>query len=237
MWHHSRMKTIGLIGGMSWESSLEYYRLINQAIRQKMGHQHSAKIILSSVDFEEIHVLQRTGNWEESGRFLSDHAKKIENAGADFIAVCTNTMHKVAPKIQESIKIPLIHIVDTLANAALRSGVTRVGLLGTQFTMEDGFYSERLASKRVQVILPEKSERQFVHRTIYEELCQGHLVEESRQTYLKIINSLARQGAQAVVLGCTEIGLLVKPEHTEVPLFDTTRVHVDEIVNVAMASL
>lgn len=220
------MKTIGLIGGMSWESTIPYYRQINQTIKERLGGLHSAKIVLYSVDFHEIERLQHAGDWDAAGALLADAARSLRAAGADFLVLCTNTMHKVAPAIEAAVDIPLLHIADPTAEAIREAGVTKVGLLGTRFTMEQAFYKDRLQEKfDLQVLTPSDDERQVVHRIIYEELCLGRILDESREAYRCIIASLVERGAQAVILGCTEISLLVGPQDASVPLFDTTAIH------------
>jgi aspartate racemase len=219
------MKIIGLIGGMSWESTVPYYRLINEAIKQRLGGLHSAKIVLYSVDFHEIEQLQRSGDWETAGRLLADAARTLESAGADFLLVCANTMHKVAPAIEAAVRIPLLHVVDATAADIRAAGFTRVGLLGTRFTMEGAFYTERLQQHGLQVLVPDEQDRQTVHRVVYEELCLGKIVDASREAYRQIMAKLVAQGAQAIILGCTEIAMLVGPGDATVPLFDTTQIH------------
>ncbi|MEX1057384.1 MAG: aspartate/glutamate racemase family protein [Natronospirillum sp.] len=229
------MKTIGLLGGMSWESTVIYYRAINEAVRETLGGFHSAPITLHSVDFHHIEALQHAGDWVGAGHALADAARLVEAGGADFLVLCTNTMHKVAPSIENAISIPLLHIADATAEALVSKHYQRVGLLGTQFTMEQNFYKGRLGEHYgLDVRVPDSADQQRVHQIIYEELCQGVVREESRQVYLDIINKLHAEGAQAIILGCTEIGLLVKPEHTPVPLFDTTLEHVNMAVKRAM---
>jgi aspartate racemase len=228
------MKTIGLIGGMSWESTQTYYRLINQKVREQLGGLHSAKLVLYSVDFSEIEALQHQGDWEGAARILVAAAQSVQSAGADFLVICTNTMHKVAPQIEQATAIPLLHIADATAGALLNDGVTSVGLLGTQFTMEQGFYRERLEQKGITVIIPDDSERAVVHRIIYDELCQGVVNPESKAAYLDVVASLAARGAQAVILGCTEIGLLIQSCDTPVALYDTTDIHANQAVALAL---
>jgi len=228
------MKTIGLIGGMSWESTQTYYRLINQKVREQLGGLHSAKLVLYSVDFSEIEALQHQGDWEGAARILVAAAQSVQSAGADFLVICTNTMHKVAPQIERATAIPLLHIADATAGALLNDGVTSVGLLGTQFTMEQGFYRERLEQKGITVIIPDDSERAVVHRIIYDELCQGVVNPESKAAYLDVVASLAARGAQAVILGCTEIGLLIQSCDTPVALYDTTDIHANQAVALAL---
>ena len=228
------MKTIGLLGGMSWESTQTYYRLINEGVKSRLGGLHSAKLVLYSVDFAEIEALQHQGDWPATARILSGAALSLENAGADFLMIGTNTMHKVAPEIEEAINIPLLHIADATAKVLTQDNIQRVGLLGTRFTMEQAFYRERLEAAGIEVVTPDAPQRAEVHRVIYEELCQGEIQAPSREAYLAVINSLAEQGAQAVILGCTEIGLLIKQTDTPVPLYDTTAIHAAQAVNRAL---
>ncbi|NLO98092.1 MAG: aspartate/glutamate racemase family protein [Peptococcaceae bacterium] len=228
------MKTIGLIGGMSWESSAEYYRLINEEVKQRLGGLHSAKCVLYSVDFEEIEIYQRKGEWEKAARILTDAASRLQLAGADFIIICTNTMHKVADEIQAGIKIPILHIADITAQKVLSCGIERVGLLGTIYTMEQDFYKSRLEAKGIKVLIPKERDRLIVNKVIYNELCLGKIVEESRAEYKRIIEDLIAQGAEGIILGCTEIGLLVKSEDATVPLFDTTLLHALGAVDFAL---
>ena len=229
------MKTIGLLGGMSWESTVTYYRLINEEVKKKLGGLHSAKICLYSVDFDEIEKLQHTGNWAETARILSEAAKRIEAGGADFLLICTNTMHKVAPEIEANINIPLLHIADATAEQIQTKGFQTVGLLGTNFTMEQEFYKGRLVEHHgISVLVPDQADREYVHNVIYNELCLGKIETNSRAECVRIIEKLAEQGAQAVILGCTEIPLLVKQEHTSVPLFDTTEIHAMKAVEKAL---
>ena len=229
------MKTIGLLGGMSWESTQTYYRLINEGVKSRLGGLHSAKLVLYSVDFAEIEALQHQGDWPATARILSGAALSLENAGAEFLMIGTNTMHKVAPEIEEAINIPLLHIADATAKVLTQDNIQRVGLLGTRFTMEQAFYRERLEAAGIEVVTPDAPQRAEVHRVIYEELCQGEIQAASRETYLAVINSLAEQGAQAVILGCTEIGLLIKQTDTPVPLYDTTAIHAAQAVNQALS--
>jgi aspartate racemase len=229
------VKTIGLLGGMSWESTQWYYQAINQGIKTKRGGLHSAKIALYSVDFAEIEKLQMQGNWQKAGEVLAQAALGVEKCGADFLLICTNTMHKVAPQIQAKISIPLLHIADATAEELIKQGVSKVGLLGTAFTMERDFYKGRLEQKYgLQVVTPKQSDRQIVHKVIYDELCLGQINDRSKQEYLRIIDELAKQGAQGVILGCTEIGLLVKQTDTQVKLFDTTFIHADAAISYAL---
>ena len=220
------MKTIGLIGGMSWESTVPYYRRINEAVRDRLGGLHSAKLVLHSVDFHEVEKLQRIGDWEQAGELMAQAARSLEAAGADFLVLCTNTMHKVAGSIEAAVSIPLLHIADPTAKAIKHAGHSAVGLLGTRFTMEQAFYRDRLQKRHgLQVLVPDAPDREIVHRVIYEELCLGVIKPESRAQYVRIMDGLAARGAQAIILGCTEISLLVGPEDTGLPLFDTTSVH------------
>ena len=220
------MKTIGLIGGMSWESTIPYYRQINETIRERLGGLHSARVVLYSVDFHEIERLQRAGDWDSAGAILAEAARSLEAAGAAFLVLCTNTMHKVASHIEAAVNIPLLHIADPTAAEIKRAGVSRVGLLGTRFTMEQAFYRDRLSEHHgLRVVVPETEDRAVVHRIIYEELCRGIVKPESRSEYRRVMKSLATQGVQAIILGCTEISLLVDQHDSEVPLFDTTAIH------------
>lgn len=229
------MKTIGLIGGMSWESSAEYYRLINEQVKIKCGGLHSAKCILYSVDFAEIERYQTEGEWGKAANVLIHAAQSLEKAGADLLIICTNTMHKVAKQIQEAVHIPLIHIADTTANQILDHGMSTIGLLGTKYTMEQDFYKARVEEKGIKVIIPSEADRKIVHDIIFNELCLGKVLPESRKQYLKIMRNLKEQGAEGIILGCTEITLLVKPEHSTIPLFDTTAIHAVEAVEFALS--
>ena len=220
------MKTLGLIGGMSWESTLPYYRLINEAVKTRLGGLHSARLVLYSVDFHDIEVLQREGRWDEAGALLAQAARALDAAGAQALVLCTNTMHKVAAAIEAATPRPLLHIADPTAAAIRAAGFGRVGLLGTRFTMEQDFYHARLEQRHgIEVLVPEASDRDAVHRIIYDELCLGTVREPSRAIYREVIGRLIERGAQAVILGCTEIGLLVGPDDAAVPLFDTTALH------------
>ena len=231
------MKTIGLLGGMSWESSELYYRWINEGVKARLGGLHSAQIALYSVDFQEIENLQHRGDWDAAGVALAQAAQRIEAAGADFLVICTNTMHKVAPAIEEVIDIPLLHIADATADAIKSAGYSTIGLLGTNFTMEQDFYRGRLVEQHgLNVLIPDETDRQIVHRIIYEELVLGQVNEASRNEYLRIIGDLAARGAEAIILGCTEITMLVQQEHTSVPLFDTTAIHAEAAVALALQS-
>lgn len=229
------MKTLGLIGGMSWESTVSYYQAINRGVNQRLGGLHSAKILLSSVDFAQIEHLQHKGDWALLGRLLSHEALNLENAGADAILICTNTMHKVAQNVESALSIPLVHIADATGYQLQRHQITKVGLLGTQFTMEQNFYIGRLEDKfGINVIVPDPPQRSLIHNIIYEQLCKGVICTESRKAYIDIINSLSKQGAQGVILGCTEIALLVQQTHTSVRLFDTTTIHAEAAVHFAL---
>jgi aspartate racemase len=228
------MKTIGLLGGMSWESTIEYYRVINQETKAKLGGLHSARCILYSVDFEEIEHFQRSDDWENAAKMLKDAALRLEKAGADFVVLCTNTMHKVAGKIEAGIGIPLLHIADATAEEVLKKKMKTVALLGTKYTMEQEFYKSRLEEKGIKVLIPDELDRNIVHKVIYEELCLGKMLEESRIQFRRIINNLVSHLAEGIILGCTEIGLLVKKEDSKVPLFDTTFIHAVKAVEYAL---
>lgn len=229
------MKTIGLIGGMSWESTASYYQLINQGIKQQLGGLHSAKLVLVSVDFAEIEKLQHQGNWQKTGEILADAAQSLEAAGADFFLICTNTMHKVAEQICQTVSIPLLHIADATGQQLKADNINTVALLGTQFTMAQDFYKKRIQdSFAIQVITPNSAEQNIVHQVIYQELCLGKVNPKSRQEYLSIIGRLSEQGAQAIILGCTEIGLLVQQAHTTIKLYDTTAIHAAAAVTYSL---
>ena len=228
------MKTIGLLGGMSWESTELYYRLINEETRRRLGGLHSAPVAMVSVDFQHIEELQHQGNWTAAGEILAGKARQVEAAGADFLLICTNTMHKVAAEIEEAINIPLLHLAYATAYRVRASGIRTIGLLGTKFTMEQDFYRGRLEQQGLNVLTPDREDREIVHRIIYEELCLGRVLESSRKEYLRIINRLAAAGAQGVIEGCTEIVMLVQQGHTQVPLFDTTAIHAQEAVALAL---
>jgi aspartate racemase len=220
------MKTIGLIGGMSWESTVPYYRQINETIKQHLGGLHSARLVLYSVDFHEVERLQHAGDWDAAGAMMADAARALQAAGADFIVLCTNTMHKVAPAIEAAVRIPLFHIADPTARAIKQAGMRKIGLLGTRFTMEQPFYKDRLRELHgLDVVVPAAADRDIVHRIIYQELCLGQVVDASRDEYRRIIAALVEQGAEGVILGCTEISLLVAQPDASVPLFDTTSIH------------
>lgn len=228
------MKTIGLIGGMSWESSIEYYRIINQQVRKELGGVHSAKIVMVSLDFAEIEELQMKGDWEQAGKILSQKARDLEGSGANFILICTNTMHLLADRVAKAISIPLLHIADATAVAVQNYKLSRVGLLGTSFTMEKDFYKSRLETlHQLQVIVPDNEQRVLVHNVIYEELVQGQILDESRATYLAVIKSMIEKGAEGIILGCTEIGLLVSQRDITVPVFDTMEIHAQAAVEAA----
>ncbi len=229
------MKTIGLIGGMSWESTLPYYRLINEQVRDRLGGLHSATLVLYSVDFAAIEQLQQAGDWAMAGARLADAARVVTAAGADFLVLCTNTMHKVAPAIAAAVNVPLLHIADPTAAAIRAAGLTRVGLLGTRFTMEQDFYVERLRGHGLDVLLPDAGQRETVHSVIYDELCRGRSEPASRAAYRAIIADLACRGAEAMILGCTEISLLIGPNDSPLPLFDTTQLHARAAAEFALA--
>lgn len=229
------MKTIGLIGGMSWESSILYYQWINEAVKERLGGHHSAKSLMFSVDFEQIKTFQHEDKWEEATNILVDAAKKLELGGADCIVICTNTMHKVAEKVQDSIKLPLLHIADATGNQIMQKGLKKVGLLATAFTMEEAFYKGRLEEKYgLDILVPDKTDRQKVHDIIYNELCLGKIQNSSRSTYIDIINRIISNGAEAIILGCTEITLLISQKDCKVPVFDTTRIHAIAAVDFAL---
>lgn len=230
-----KLKTIGMLGGMSWESTLSYYKAINEGVNKELGGLHSAKICLFSVDFDEIEKLQHQGNWNETAQILSNAAKSIEAGGADFLMICTNTMHKVAPEIEAEITIPILHIADATATQLVTNGIRKVGLIGTRYTMEQEFYKSRLVDHfSIEVIVPADDDQTIIHDVIYEELCKGIINSESRKQYLSVINDLYTQGAEAVILGCTEIALLIKQKDTKVPLYDTTQIHAAQAVQLAL---
>ncbi|WP_045370861.1 aspartate/glutamate racemase family protein [Vibrio campbellii] len=231
------MKTIGLIGGMSWESTAHYYQIINREVKARLGGLHSGKVCLYSVDFAEIETLQHQGRWDDTAIILAQAAKSVEAGGADFILICTNTMHKVADQIQQVVNVPLIHIADTTAEKLVSDGIKKVGLLGTRFTMEQDFYKQRLIDKfGVDVFVPGSDDQTIIHNVIYNELCKGEVRDDSRQHYLAIIEKLVEQGAEAVILGCTEIAMLVEPHHIDVKLYDTTEIHAKAAVEKALDS-
>lgn len=228
------MKTIGLIGGMSWESTVTYYQIINDTVKQQLGGLHSAKILLYSVDFAEIEEYQAKGQWEKSGEVLAQVAVNLEKAGADMIVICTNTMHKVVPQIREKIHVPILHIAEATAAALKEQGIAKVGLLGTKYTMTQDFYKEKLVEAGLEVVIPDAAGVELVNDVIYQELCLGQIKQESKAEFVRIIQELKEKGAQGVILGCTEIGLLVQQADTELPVFDTTRIHA---VKAAMAAI
>ena len=231
------MKTIGLIGGMSWESSSEYYRIINESTHNRLGGLHSAKSVLVSVDFADVELLQREGRWEEATQMMIEAACQVERAGADLLVICTNTMHKMAEEVQASIHIPLLHIADAAADTIKRQNIKKVGLLGTRFTMEEDFYKGRLIQMHgLEVLTPDKASRDLVDRVIYDELVVGVISAKSRVSYLEVIDDLVERGAAGVILGCTEIGLLVKSQDSPVPLFDTTLIHAQAAVEAALSN-
>ncbi len=230
------MKTIGLLGGMSWESTVTYYQIINTVIKEKLGGFHSARCLLYSVDFHEIEACQSRGEWEKSAVILADAAQRLERAGADFIVICTNTMHKVAPQVQAAISIPILHIAEATAQELIRNKIDKVGLLGTKYTMEQDFYKAKLQEAGISVLIPEAEDRDAVNYIIFQELCLGIISDRSRQSLLTIIDKLAKRGAQGIILGCTELGLLVKQQDTDVPLFDTTLIHAQKAALYAPGS-
>lgn len=230
------MKTIGLIGGMSWESTIPYYRLINEAVKARLGGLHSARLVLHSVDFHEIEQCQRSGDWDAAGRLLARAAQGLQAAGAEVLLIGANTMHRVAPAVEAAVDIPLLHVADATAAAVRAAGFDTVGLLGTRFTMEQAFYTQRLQQHGLTVLLPGPEERALVHRVIYEELCLGQLLPSSRADYRDVMAGLVARGAQGIILGCTEIALLVDASDASVPLFDTTRIHAQAAVDWALAA-
>jgi aspartate racemase len=229
------MRTLGLLGGMSWESTIPYYRIINERVRDALGGLHSAKLVLHSVDFAEIEALQHAGDWDTAGTLLAEAARGLRMAGAEALVVCTNTMHLVAPAIEAAVDIPLLHIADATAQRIRSAGCTRVALLGTRFTMEQAFYRERIEAAGIAVLTPDPAQRERVHRVIYDELCLGRTLDASRDDYRAIMSDLVARGAQGVILGCTEIGLLVGEGDADVPLFDTTRIHAQYAADWALA--
>ena len=230
-----KMKTIGLIGGMSFESTVTYYQLINEEVRDRLGGLHSAKCIVYSVDFHEIEACQKAGDWERSAQILGNAAQSLEKAGADIILICTNTMHKVAPQVQRAISVPLLHVGGATVRTLQREGITKVGLLGTKYTMQQDFYKEVLVQEGIDVLIPDEEDMATVNDVIFKELCLGNIREGSRNAFLAIMEKLRQRGAEGVILGCTEIGLLVKEKDTDIPLFDTTVIHALEAVNWALA--
>ena len=229
------MKTIGLIGGMSWESTVTYYQVINETVKRELGGLHSAKILLYSVDFDEIERYQASGEWGKSADVLSDAAIRLERAGADFIVICTNTMHKVVPQMTECISIPIIHIAEATADKLKEQGITTVGLLGTRYTMTQDFYKAKLTEAGIRVIIPNDKDVETVNSVIYNELCLGNIKQKSKEEYLTIIKKLEEAGAQGVILGCTEIGLLVQQNDVELPVFDTTLIHAEKAAMLAVS--
>ena len=223
-----KLKTIGLIGGMSWESTVTYYKIINETVKEKLGGLHSAKCILYSVDFQEIEECQANGNWEKSGEILGEAANNLEKAGADFIVICTNTMHKVVNQIKEKISIPILHIAEMTAEKILEKGLKNIALLGTKYTMEQDFYKSKLIEKGINVIIPDKNDIEIINEVIYDELCLGTINFNSKKKFLEIVDKLRSKGAEGIILGCTEIGLLIKNEDTDVPLFDTAIIHAEQ---------
>ena len=229
------MKTIGLLGGMSWESTALYYKKINEEVKEQLGGLHSAKVVIYSVDFDEIEKLQHASKWEETASILSEAAQNIQNAQADFLVICTNTMHKVAPTIQDNIDIPILHIAQATGKKLQEESITKVGLLGTAFTMQQDFYKKTITDNfDIEVLVPNEEDIKIVHRIIYEELCLGKIKQTSKEEYLRIIDALVQQGAQGIILGCTEIGMLVSQKDTSAKLFDTTYIHAIEAVNKAL---
>ena len=222
------LKTIGLIGGMSWESTVTYYKIINETVKEKLGGLHSAKCILYSVDFQEIEECQSNGNWEKSGEILGEAAYNLEKAGADFIVICTNTMHKVVNQIKEKISIPILHIAEMTAEKILEKGLKNIALLGTKYTMEQDFYKSKLIEKGINVIIPDKNDIEIINELIYDELCLGTINSDSKKKFLEIVDKLRSKGAEGIILGCTEIGLLIKNADTDVPLFDTAIIHAEQ---------
>jgi len=222
------LKTIGLIGGMSWESTVTYYKIINETVKEKLGGLHSAKCILYSVDFQEIEECQANGNWEKSGEILGEAANNLEKAGADFIVICTNTMHKVVNQIKEKISIPILHIAEMTAEKILEKGLKNIALLGTKYTMEQDFYKSKLIEKGINVIIPDKNDIEIINEVIYDEICLGIINSNSKKKFLEIVDKLRNKGAEGIILGCTEIGLLIKNEDTDVPLFDTAIIHAEQ---------
>ena len=222
------LKTIGLIGGMSWESTVTYYKIINETVKEKLGGLHSAKCILYSVDFQEIEECQANGNWEKSGEILGEAAYNLEKAGADFIVICTNTMHKVVNQIKEKISVPILHIAEMTAEKILEKGLKNIALLGTKYTMEQDFYKSKLIDKGINVIIPDKNDIEIINEVIYDELCLGTINSDSKKKFLEIVDKLRSKGVEGIILGCTEIGLLIKNADTDVPLFDTAIIHAEQ---------
>jgi len=230
------MRTIGLLGGMSFESSLEYYRLLNELVRERLGGFHSARSVMLSVDFAEIELLVREDRWQQAGEALAEEARRLEGAGAELLALCTNTLHKVAVQIEEAVSIPFVHIADAAAIRIEAAGLSTIGLLGTAYTMEQDFYRERLVGHGLDVLVPDAADRAEIHRIIFEELCLGRIESSSREFFVRTITALAERGAEGVLLGCTELGSIVRIEDTPLPLFDTTRIHAEAIVELALSA-
>lgn len=228
------MKTIGLLGGMSWESTVSYYQIINRVVKQRLGGFHSAKCLLFSVDFAAIETCQAEGRWDDAAAILADGARSLERGGADFMLICTNTMHKVAPQVAAAVGIPLLHLAEVTADELLRRGMARAALLGTRYTMEEDFYSGVLQRRGIEVLTPDVEERRMINDVIFKELCMGRIEDASRQKFLTVIDGLRRQGAQGIVLGCTEIGLLVRPQDTDAPMLDTTLLHATAAAEMAL---
>ena len=228
------MKTIGLIGGMSWESTIPYYKIINEAVKARLGGLHSAKIILYSVEFDEIERCQSSGDWEKSGSILGGAAQALEAAGADFLLICTNTMHKVAPQIASMVRIPIVHIADATAGELEKSHIRRVGLLGTKYTMTQDFYKQKLTDRGIDVLIPDEADIELVNDVIFHELCVGEINDASREQFRRIIGSLGEKGAEGVILGCTEIGLLIHQADSPLPVFDTTLIHAGRAAEIAL---
>ncbi len=229
------MKTLGLIGGMSWESTVPYYQIINEAVKDRLGGLHSARLILYSVEFAEIEEMQSAGQWDTAAEVLGDAARKLESCGADYIVICTNTMHKVAPQIQRMISVPIIHIADATAEVLKQDGIRRIALLGTKYTMTQDFYKQRLIDQGFEVLIPAEEDIEPVNRIIFDELCVGEIKDESRKEYQRIIQDLKDRGAEGVILGCTEIGMLIKPEDSVLPVYDTTLIHAQAAAEAALA--
>ena len=228
------MKTIGLIGGMSWESTISYYSIINECIKEKLGGLHSAKIILYSVEFDEIEKCQSSGQWDKSGEILGDAARKLEASGADVVLICTNTMHKVFDQVQKMVKVPLLHIAEATASELKKVGVKKTALLGTRYTMKEDFYKSKLVERGLEVVIPNEDDMSFINHVIFDELCLGKINEDSQKEFCRIISDLKKNGAEAVILGCTEIGLLVKQEMSVLPVFDTTVIHATKAAEIAL---
>lgn len=228
------MKTIGLIGGMSWESTVTYYQLINEGVKNALGGLHSAKVLLYSVDFFEIEAFMSSGEWDKAADLLGGVAARLEEAGADMILICTNTLHKVAPQVQSRIRVPLVHIAEAAAERLQEQGIARVGLLGTKYTMTQEFFRDKLTQKGIEALIPENEDIDLVNRVIFEELCLGEVKENSRAEYLRVIHSLQQRDAQGILLGCTELGLIVSSENVSLPLFDTTEIHAKKALELAL---